>query len=168
MTSRLALRKLPFEERLMAGAIRTEGGCLLFGGAPDGKGYGQISREGRKVRTHRVAFELAHGEIPEGADVDHRCRVRLCMEPSHLRIASRAENLEHQETVNNRGSSKYRGVSWSASRGKWSATVNRRVNGKLQTTFLGRFDSEMEAAEVARAARVELFTRNDMDRSAAL
>lgn len=62
-------------ERLAAGLVRMPNGCLEWTGsirATDG--YGEISgRHGKTLRTHRVAWELAHGPIPEGLHVLHHC-----------------------------------------------------------------------------------------------
>ena len=44
-------------------------------------------------RAHRVMCELVHGSPKrKELDVAHSCGVRLCMNPSHLRWASRSEN----------------------------------------------------------------------------
>lgn len=44
-------------------------------------GYGQFSH-GR--RAHRVAYESVVGPIPDGMQLDHLCRNKLCVNPSHL------------------------------------------------------------------------------------
>lgn len=62
---------------------------------------------------------------------------------------ARAWRAEHMPYAGD--SSQYRGVSWDAVRGKWKAVV--KVN--YRDVFLGRFDSEEEAAAVARAFRLE-------------
>jgi hypothetical protein len=58
-------------------------------------GYGQIQLSGRKVRAHRVAYQLAHHltEIPEGMQVLHSCDRPTCINPGHLRLGSHAENM---------------------------------------------------------------------------
>ena len=50
-------------------------------------GYGQIKaggRFGKILLAHRVAYEMLVGPIPEGLQLDHLCRVTLCVNPKHL------------------------------------------------------------------------------------
>ena len=56
-------------------------------------GYGQFRVGTQRKLAHRVAYEWSLGEIPEGLDLDHLCRVRNCVNPSHLEPVTRQENL---------------------------------------------------------------------------
>lgn len=61
--------------------------------------YGVFSLDGRQHRAHRVAYELVKGPIPEGLEVDHVCRNKLCVNPAHLEPVTHAENMRRTRRV---------------------------------------------------------------------
>lgn len=67
-------------------------GCHVWFGSTDRGGYGKFFSGGRDVRAHRFAFERANGKIPSGGMIDHMCRVRACVNPTHLRVVTNKEN----------------------------------------------------------------------------
>lgn len=69
------------------------GGCWLWTGHRTSGGYGGVALSGRSLRAHRVAYELLVGPIPEGLQLDHLCRVRLCVNPDHLEPVTQTENV---------------------------------------------------------------------------
>lgn len=62
--------------------------CWLWTGTVSGAGYGYFSQK----RVHRMAWEMLRGPIPDGLVIDHICRVRLCLNPDHLRVITQIEN----------------------------------------------------------------------------
>lgn len=66
-------------------------GCWLWLGHANTKGYAQISGE-RRRSAHRVSYELFIGPIPLGLQIDHKCRVRCCVNPRHLEPVTNQEN----------------------------------------------------------------------------
>lgn len=73
--------------------VDTSGDCWLWTGAKrNAGGYGQIVVDGRRVMTHRFAYELEYGPIPAGMVVMHSCDNPPCVRPTHLSLGSRSDN----------------------------------------------------------------------------
>lgn len=67
--------------------------CWLWAASTSHDGYGQF-RVGKTMRyAHVVAWEEEHGLKPAGKELDHVCRVRRCVRPSHLELVSHRENV---------------------------------------------------------------------------
>lgn len=56
-------------------------------------GYGRLRKNRRDWLAHRVSYEVLRGPIPEGMTIDHLCRVRCCVNPDHLEIATVRDNV---------------------------------------------------------------------------
>lgn len=76
-----------------------ETGCWEWTGGTDPTGYGRFFFDGRMGYAHRFAYETAVGPIPAGFDIDHLCRNRRCVRPSHLEAVTRRENLMRGQTL---------------------------------------------------------------------
>lgn len=68
-------------------------GCWLWMGGCSQNGYGAFKVNGRQETAHRIAYSLLRGEIPEGLQLDHLCRVRCCVNPDHLEPVTPKENI---------------------------------------------------------------------------
>lgn len=85
--------------RLMDKVEMIPSGCWLWTATLSGKGYGQFRFRGKLWIAHRAAYEIFVGPIPEGATLDHLCRVRRCVNPEHLEPVSQRENLLRGDTI---------------------------------------------------------------------
>lgn len=70
-----------------------QGGCWLWSAARSDRGYGCIRVNRKLIYAHRFAYELLVGEVPEGMQLDHLCRVRHCVNPAHLEVVTQRENI---------------------------------------------------------------------------
>lgn len=62
------------------------------------QGYARIWIDGRLKEAHPIAYRLAIGPIPDGLQLDHLCRVRHCVRPSHLEAVTRKVNILRGES----------------------------------------------------------------------
>jgi hypothetical protein len=59
-------------------------GCWEWTGYTVPLGYGSVRLGDILYQTHRVAYTILIGPIPEGLTIDHLCRNRRCVNPDHL------------------------------------------------------------------------------------
>jgi len=81
-----------FERRVLRHVIRQPDGCWIWPRAKVWNGYGQVWNGNKLVMVHRYVYENMVGPVPEGMQLDHLCRNRLCCNPEHLEIVTPREN----------------------------------------------------------------------------
>ena len=66
------------------------GSCWIWTGMKNADGYA-------KYNGHWTAYQLSYvyenGPVPEGLEIDHVCRVKTCVNPSHLEAVTHRENM---------------------------------------------------------------------------
>lgn len=81
--------------------VRVTPTCWLWTGTVIGSnGYGSFSMARGLARgtqapryAHRIAYELTHGQIPNGQHVLHACDVPRCVNPAHLFLGTHRDNM---------------------------------------------------------------------------
>jgi len=70
--------------------------CWLWYGTKDHRGYGRfyVPELQKNVRAHRFLYELKYGPVPDGLELHHKCRRRICVRPSHLQAVTHKENSQ--------------------------------------------------------------------------
>jgi hypothetical protein len=72
-----------------------ENGCWVWQRCVNTRGgYGRKLVGGRWWVAHRWYYERVFGPVPEGLELDHLCRNRLCVNPEHLEAVTRQVNIQ--------------------------------------------------------------------------
>lgn len=70
------------------------GSCWQWTAGRSTGGYGKFGLTRTDIRyTHRLVYEALVGSIPDGHEIDHLCRNRLCCNPSHLEAVTHDVNM---------------------------------------------------------------------------
>src|SRR5689334_10590331 len=87
-------KTIPPLDRFLTRVTQQTSGCWLWTGylMPNGYGKFAVSR-GINALAHRWSYETFVGAIPAGLTLDHLCRVRGCVNPTHLEPVTRRENV---------------------------------------------------------------------------
>lgn len=90
-------------ERFLSKVAKGDG-CWEWTAFRDRDGYGKffthkVKGYGVKEYAHRWAYARWVGEIPLAFEVDHLCRNRGCVRPSHLEGVPKRENILRSESL---------------------------------------------------------------------
>lgn len=140
------------------GRVDKTDNCWFWKGHINEHGYGQFSYQGSNRPAHRVSWIFSGKVLRDGFVLDHRCHERSCVNPSHLREVTRAQNAQNRK--GSWGSSGVRGVYKIPGRDSWRVIL---TSGGVRYDC-GVFSSLEDAEYVAREKRNEIFTHDDYDK----
>lgn len=90
-----------FQEKVLQ---KNDRGCAEWNGSKYPSGYGSFWFEGRVQVASRVAWLLFRGPIPDGLWVLHECDNPPCVNPDHLFLGTRQDNVDDMDSKGRRAS----------------------------------------------------------------
>lgn len=91
MPVHLIKRNSPFEDRFIP---EPNSGCWLWLGGTQSQGYGVLGPKNAKVLASRFAYEKYRGPVPAKLHVLHKCDTPSCVNPDHLFVGTRRDNMQ--------------------------------------------------------------------------
>jgi HNH endonuclease len=82
----------------------SENGCHEWTAGLHRDGYGKFQNDGKTISSHRMAYELFIGEIPDKLCILHSCDNRKCVNPAHLSLGTLKDNINDMDNKKRRGS----------------------------------------------------------------
>lgn len=97
-------------ERFLHHIVVDDKGCWIWNSEQTTNGYGRITiyenKKRKRIRAHRLSYELFKGKITDDMVVCHSCDVKLCVNPEHLWLGTHQDNMEdaYRKGIIKRGS----------------------------------------------------------------
>lgn len=86
------------EHRFWQKVLKTDDCWFWTGTMNRPNGYGRFYYQRRMQVAHRISYEWESGPVSSGEELDHLCRNRNCVRPSHLEPVTHRENVLRGES----------------------------------------------------------------------
>lgn len=127
--------------------------CWLWTAFKNKQGYGKIGTTASKcINSHRVSWVIHNGPIPDDYFVCHKCDTPSCVNPKHLFIGTRQDNIDDmmlKKRSRHFQKNQYYGVVWDDRKqnghqlkGRWRSVIC--IKGKMKK--IGCHTSLLDAA----------------------
>lgn len=111
------------------------------------RGYRCIRLLGKKTYAHRVIWEMFHGPIPEGMQIDHMNGVRSDNRIENMRLVTQQENLKNTR-LRDSNTAGVPGIT-ALPGGRFRARIG---TGGGSTAYLGAFNTKADAVLARKEA----------------
>lgn len=148
------------------------GPCWVWRLDTNQAGYAMFQFDHRQMRAHRWSYQHVVGPIPDGLVLDHLCRVRHCVRPSHLEAVTGAVN-NSRSLIGNRNWSQQRtecdrGHPFTPENSYWffNAKIGRATRVCRQCRYVSnkRYQKSAKGRATAKARSERAATRNRASR----
>ena len=107
----------------------------------------------KTIVAHLVVWEMHHGSIPKGFEIDHINRCKSDNRIENLRLATKSQNAANVSEKRKNNTSGVKGVYWSTRESSWIAEIIVRYK-KIR---IGTFNCKVDAANAYNAAATHHF-----------
>lgn len=129
-------------------------GCWIWAGKIMSNGYGSISCFKSQFKTswaHRVSYLIHNGEIAAGLEILHSCNQRNCVNPQHLSLGTRKENMAQ-------ASREGRLLHWKRPLGEKNVSSKlTEESAKLVTEYLTKGVPKYQVAKLLGISRITVY-----------